>query len=265
MTRLPLGLGVVLVVTLAVLPVSARAQSALVLDPARTYPLYAIGPIQRNGGAWMPPGTFVASRRASAFERQSLRESLALRGDPRVQWVVRAQPQIDEFDLIDPKTGVVERGGMRVPFDRRPIHDVDPTLPIPPDLLDGTPFEIRIVTSTEVRVPMLAARSAVRAEDDGTRSVAFLLIGFYLAVGLVFGLLFISLRERQLIVYAIVLLSLVAFEAINKGYAWQYLWPQASLEWHVPNALAFWAYYAALVIFCSFYLSSIGRLAIFRR
>jgi diguanylate cyclase (GGDEF)-like protein len=114
-----LRLGIALVAAFVLIPAAAAAQNALPLDPTHSYPLYGLGPIQRNGGAWMPAGSFTPSRRASVFNRQHLIERIALRGDPSVGWVIRAQPQIDDFELIDPKTGAVEDGGMRVPFDRR--------------------------------------------------------------------------------------------------------------------------------------------------
>ena len=91
------------------------------LDPGRVYPIYAVGDVSRNGGAWMPAGTFAPSRRASIFDRQPLRVRLTVRGNPSDGWVVRALPQIDEISLTDPKTGTTQRSGMRVPFDARPI------------------------------------------------------------------------------------------------------------------------------------------------
>lgn len=137
-------------------------------------------------------------------------------------------------------------------------------LAVPAHLLDGQTFFVRVRTSTEVREPRLMTVQASVAQDDGTRTVVFIFVGFYFAVGLVFGLLYLSLRDRQLLLYALVMMSLVAFEAINKAYAWQYLWPRDAIEWHLPNALAFWAYYATLVAFCASYLRAVGRLGIFR-
>lgn len=238
---------------------------ALALDPARSYPLYSAGVVQQNGGPWLAPGTFAPSHRATVFNRSTIVVRLSLTGDPSVPWMIRALPQIDVIDLVDPRGNrVLQSAGMRIPFAQRVVPNVDPTLEIPPQFLDGRPLLVRIVTSTEVREPRLITAAAIRREDDGTRAVVFWFIGFYCAVGLVFALLYFSLPERQLILYAAVMLSLVIFEAINKSLAWQYLWPNTSLEWHVPNALSFWIYYAALVLFCSNYLEHHGRLVIFR-
>jgi diguanylate cyclase (GGDEF)-like protein len=244
-------------------PHPAAAAQTVELNPERAYPLYSIAQIQRDGGSVMAPGTFSPSRRASVFNRPTLVFQLSLRGDPSVPWVIRFGQQIDSIELIDPD-GTIVRTGMGVPFDQRPVANVLPTLAVPAHLLDGRTFFVRVRTSTEVREPRLTTAQAAEAQDDGTRTVVFLFVGFYFAVGLVFGLLFLTLRDRQLLLYALVMMSLVAFEAINKAYAWQYLWPHAAVEWHLPNALAFWAYYAALVAFCASYLSSAGRLGIFR-
>jgi diguanylate cyclase (GGDEF)-like protein len=252
------------VLLLAASAAPAFAQTTIELDPARTYSLYSIAQIQRDGGPAMPPGTFSPSGRASIYDRPTLLMRLSLRGDPSIPWIVRFGQQIDSIDLIDPKGRVLVHTGMAVPFDQRSIQNVRPTLAIPPALLDGTPFTIRMQTTTEVRAPHLMTAQTAQREDDGTRTVVFLFAGFYFAVGLVFGLLFLNLRDRQLLLYALVMLSLVAFEAINKSYAWEYVWPHGGVEWHIPNALAFWAYYAALVTFCSSYLRATGRLAIFR-
>ena len=258
---------VLLAALVVLLPQAAQAQvrplTAGLVSP-NVYPLYSLGMVRRNGGDTIPPGRYEPTHHATIFNRQDLLVRLSLHGDPTVAWVVRALPQIDVFDLTDPKTGIVERAGMRTPFDRRDVQAVDPTLRIPADLLDGTPFTIHIETSTEVREPLVETQAAMQREDDGTRSTSFLLIGFYIGVGLVFALLYFSLREKQLIFYAIVLFGLIVFEAINKTYAWQYLWPGASLEWHVPNALAFFVYYAALVLFCSLFLKSSGNLRWYR-
>jgi diguanylate cyclase len=244
-------------------PQPAAAAQTVELNPGRVYSLYSIAQVQRDGGSVMPPGTFSPSRRASAYSRPTLVFQLSLRGDPSIPWVIRFGQQIDEIELIA-TDGATTRTGMSVPFDRRPIASVFPTLAVPAHLLDGQTFFVRVRTSTEVRSPRLLTAHDAQVQDDGTRTVVFLFVGFYFAVGLVFGLLFLSLRNRQLLLYALVMMTLVAFEAINKAYAWQYLWPGASLEWHLPNALAFWAYYAALVAFCASYLTSAGSLRIFR-
>jgi two-component system, sensor histidine kinase LadS len=247
---------------LASSPLAAPAQT-LDLDPARRYSLFSAAQVQRDGGPVMPPGTFAPSRRASVFNRRTLLLRLSLRGDPSIPWVIRFGPQIDSADLLAPGMAPLHTG-MSVPYDLRPIPNIFPSFAVPPRLLRGTPFLVRLRTSTEVREPMLMTAAAATHEDDGTRTVVFLFVGFYLAVGLVFGLLFLNLRDTQLLLYALVMLTLVVFEAINKAYAWEYLWPAASLEWHLPNALAFWAYYAALVAFCGAYLSTAGRLKVFR-
>jgi two-component system, sensor histidine kinase LadS len=242
-------------------PHPAAAQT-VDLNPERAYSLYSIAQIQRDG-AVMPPGAFSPTRKASVYNRSTLVFQLSLRSDPAIPWVIRFGQQIDSAELIDPN-GTTTRTGMSVPFDRRPIANVLPVLAVPADVLDGKTFFVRVRTSTEVREPVMMTAQASAAQDDGTRTVVFLFVGFYFAVGLVFGLLYLSLRDRQLLLYALVMMSLVAFEAINKAYAWQYLWPNASVEWHLPNALAFWAYYAALVAFCASYLRSAGRLGVFR-
>jgi diguanylate cyclase (GGDEF)-like protein len=253
-----------LVVLLAFFPLPVSAAQTLELEPGRTYSLYSVAQVQRDGGPVMPEGTFSPSRRASVFARPELLFRLSLRGDPAVPWVIRFGQQIDSIDLLD-ASGAAIHTGMAVPFSRRPVANVVPVLAIPPQLLDGTPFLVRVRTSTEVRAPLLMTAQALALQDEGTRTVVFLFVGFYFAVGLIFGLLYLNLRDRQLLLYALVMLSLVAFEAINKAYAWQYVWPNASLEWHLPNAMAFWAYYAALVAFCSSYLGGAGRLAFFKR
>jgi diguanylate cyclase (GGDEF)-like protein len=243
---------------------AAGPDAAVVLDPARSYPLTAIARVQRDGGPWFAPGTFVPSRTASSFHRRHIVFRLSILGARDIPWVIRALPQIDSIDLVMPD-GTREHTGMAVPVAARPIAYGKPELRVPPALLDGRPFEVWMDTTTEVRIPLLMTAAAAQNEDDGTRSVTFLFIGFYLAVALVFSLLYLSLRDRQMLLYALVMLTLVNFEATNKVYAWEYLWPHASLEWHLPNAFAFEAYYAALVAFCSSYLRANGRLVWFRR
>jgi two-component system, sensor histidine kinase LadS len=252
-----------LVVFLALAALPALSQATLELDPARTYSLFDAAQVQRDGGPLMQPGAFAPDGRASVFRRPVIDFHLSLKGDPSVPWVIRFGQQIDSVDLIEPD-GTVVHNGMAVPFDRRPLANVRPTLAVPSQLLDGTPFQVRMQTTTEVRAPRLMTEIAARTEDDGTRTVVFLFVGFYFAVALVFGLLYLNLRDKQLLLYALVMLTLVAFEAINKAYAWEYLWPGASVEWHLPNALAFWAYYAALVAFCAAYLHASGKTAWFK-
>ncbi|HVA28104.1 MAG TPA: diguanylate cyclase [Candidatus Baltobacteraceae bacterium] len=245
-------------------PLVTRAASPHVLDPAKTYTLGSIAQIKRDGGSWLGAGRFVSSQSASLFDRHTILFRLAIMADPDTAWVIQAPQQIDDIELIDP-AGTTITTGMDVPVLQRPIHNRLPILPVPAHLLHGTPFLVRMVTSTEVREPLLRTAAAMQTEEDGTRAVTFFFIGFFVAVGLVFGLLYWNLRERGLLLYSFVMFSLAVFEAINKAYAWQYVWPELSLQWHVPNALAFWLYYAALVAFCSAFLSTAGTLVIFRR
>src|SRR5579862_9982364 len=129
---------------------AAIALFTLALDPAHAYPLYSAGNIQQNGSAWTAPGTFVPSHHASVFHRSTILVRLSLKGDPSIRWVIRAQPQIDVFDLLDPRDGrVLQRAGMRVPFAQRLVPSTDPTLEIPTAYLDGRPLLVRIETSTE--------------------------------------------------------------------------------------------------------------------
>ncbi len=245
-------------------PLVTRAASPLALDPTEAYKLGSIAQTKRDGGPWLAAGRFVSSQSASLFDRHTILFKLAVTADPDTSWVIRAPQQIDDIELIDP-AGTTVTTGMNVPVLQRPIHSRLPILPVPAHLLHGTPFLVRMVTSTEVRAPLLMTALAEQTEEDGTRTVTFFFIGFFVAVGLVFGLIYWHLRERGLLLYALVMFSLAVFEGINKAYAWQYVWPELSLQWHVPNALAFWFYYAALVAFCSTFLSVAGTLVRFRR
>jgi hypothetical protein len=159
------ALPVLLVLLVALRPWPAAAQPAVELDPARTYSLFSIAQVQRDGGPVMPPGTFGPSGRASEFNRVTLVFRLSLKGDPNVRWLIRFGQQIDSIDLVLPNGSVVHTG-MAVPFSRRPVSAVVPTLAVPPDVLDGTPFEVRMTTTTEVRAPLLMTAAAARAIDD---------------------------------------------------------------------------------------------------
>ncbi|HTA38221.1 MAG TPA: hypothetical protein VK760_04055, partial [Candidatus Acidoferrales bacterium] len=196
-----LALPALLVGLIGSFPHPAAAAQTVELNPERVYSLFSIAQVQRDGGSVMPPGAFSPSGRASVYDRPTLVFQLSLRGDPKIPWVMRFGQQIDEIELIDPDD-TVTRTGMAVPFDRRPVANVFPTLAVPAHLLDGRTFFVRVRTSTEVRAPRLMTAQAADVQDDGTRTVVFLFVGFYFAVALVFGLLFLSLRDRQLLLYA---------------------------------------------------------------
>ncbi len=254
----------VMLLLLFLWPLVGRGSPPLALDPSKAYPLASIAETQRDDGPWVAPGRFVPSGSASTFDRRTILFRMVVRADPQTPWVIQVPQQIDDIEIIDPN-GTTIRSGMGVPVDERPIHSRLPNLPVPAHLLDGMPFLVRMVTATEVRQPLLMTAAAAQEEEDGTRAVTFFFMGFFAAVGLTFGLIYWNLRDRGLLFYAFGMLSLAIFEAINKAYAWQYLWPDIGIEWHVPNALAFWLFYTTLVTFCSAYLRVSTGLAGFRR
>jgi diguanylate cyclase (GGDEF)-like protein len=258
------GAAVVLLFLLPWWPVASRGAPPLALDPSKTYPLASIAQTQRDDGPWVEPGKFVPSGTATIFDRRTILFRIAVRADAATPWVIHVPMQIDDIEIIEP-SGATIHSGMGVAFNQRPIRSRLPALPVPARLLEGAPFLVRMVTSTEVREPVLMTVEMSQSEEDGTRNATFFFFGFFIAVGLVYTLLYWNLRERGLLLYALVMFSIAVDEGVNKAYAWQYLWPNLALQWHLPNALAFWVYYAALVAFCSAFLSVAGKLAAYRR
>lgn len=243
--------GACIVLLTVVLPATSGA-AALLLSPQQTYPLYSIGQVVREPGS------------ASKLHPKTVTVTLSLRADPPVSWVVQAPPQVERFELIEPG-GRVITGGMDVPFSAREPDFVRPTLAIPSELLDGKPFRIRVTTSTELRVPELLTMQRAHEQSDANRTAVFFFIGFFLAVGLIFAVLYLSLGDFSLLLFVAVMGSLVFFEIVNYAYAWQYLWPNARLDWHLPNALVGWAYFLCLGFFCRNLLRAQGTLVWFER
>src|SRR5579863_10349411 len=103
-----------LLMLLTLLPASARASAPFVPDPGKSYSLFSIAEVQRDGGPWMPPGRFLPSRSATVFSRVTLLLKLSIDADPAVPWVIQIPQQIDAAELIDPN-GTVVRSGMSVP------------------------------------------------------------------------------------------------------------------------------------------------------
>ncbi len=174
---------------------------------------------------------------------------------PTTAWVINVSTYVTdgELDVITPGGAVLEQQhfGSLVPVADRPIPAHEILLPI----VTPHPQDVVIVLRTlmpfeqPTLLEMLTSQSenAVQTSQmhDEALPLAFL-NGFAMAMALFNLFLFVMLRRKLYLLYALAMLALVLFQVIETGAAWTMIWPHLSLRDDWPP-YATWVLYFALI------------------
>ncbi len=195
----------------------AQARSSLAFVPAAnlSYP--------GTANAWRPLIVWIRFR-----PHPSLQTPLFLEVAPRVG---RAEL------FYEPGVGSPYRSmafGMRVPFARRQLQRVAPTIALP-SFLASDPLYLRLALDDEshvVPLALLLTQQQIRDEDAATArlaAAALLFIGIFISLASANLFVFAFVRERSYTIYSGWMLANALFAATYMhGSAWAWFWPQAS-------------------------------------
>jgi len=153
-------------------------------------------------------------------------------------WLLAGKnPRADHVDLY--RDGAIERSGSRVAMSGRPIRAHYPVFALGPMPAGATRLHLRLQTTDVASYPLaLIRRSAF--PDSAPRD--HLLLGIYFGIMLFTALfsavVFVYLRDRAYLLYALFIACYGMFEFTLNGLDIAYLWPEQPF-WHAP-AIPFW-------------------------
>jgi len=186
------------------------------------------------------------------------RFALPASGGPSTAWLLNVSTYATdgEVDLVARGGRVLERRtfGSETPVADRPVYAhelIEPIVaPHPSDavvvLRMTTPFERPTVL--ELRTDASFAAFNRTTMRDEALPLAFL-NGIAVAMGLFNLMLFVMLRRRLYLLYAVAILSLVLYQVIETGAAWTMLWPHWGLRDDWPPYAAWVLYFVLIVAF----------------
>ena len=129
--------------------------------------------------------------------------------------------------------------GMRVPFVKRSVPRVPPTVELPPTD-PRAPVYLHVMLDDESRAsPIVTLRDAASLRGDDAElglmsSFALLFIGIFLSLAAANVFVFFFVRELPYVIYSFLMLTNALFAAtFVHGSSWRWLWPYASLP-HAP-------------------------------
>ena len=122
--------------------------------------------------------------------------------------------------------------GDKIPFHQRPIDHRNFVIPLSLAPQEGATLYLRIKTTSSVQVPLRLWQRAAFFSDDSLRTVIEgLYFGGLLIIALYNFLLFLALKDRNYLYYVCWVASMFFLMACLNGWAFQFLWPQAT-EWN---------------------------------
>ncbi|MBV8073938.1 MAG: hypothetical protein JO140_00815 [Candidatus Eremiobacteraeota bacterium] len=132
-----------------------------------------------------------------------------------------------------------QRSGLEVPYATRSVPSVLPTFEIVSDTLARGDAFLRIDDrSAQIKVVLLTSDAFERA--DRSRLAFFgAFFGLLLAVGLYHLLMYVLLRNRELLAYALYVAALVAEELVRTGYAAAFIWPGIAPNYGLISSFTF--------------------------
>ncbi len=121
--------------------------------------------------------------------------------------------------------------GSRIPFARHPITATGALFPLQLAAGESTTAYLRVASSTAIVIdPTLWEPLAFREKNIHTSMFDGLLLGG-VALTAIFGLLmFVTLKDRALLLHSLTTLTYCIYEISFKGYGLMYLWPEAT-DW----------------------------------
>ncbi len=178
-------------------------------------------------------------------------------GGPGMRWMLNVSTYATsgEVDVVSRDGRLLQHQAFSslVPVADRPVYAhelIEPIVtPHPADamvvLRMTTPFERPTVLELRT-APAQGASDRVMMRDEAL-PLAFL-NGMAVALGLFNLMLFVMLRRKLYLLYAVAILALVSFQVIETGAAWT-LWPHLSLRDDWPSYAAWVFYFAWIVAF----------------
>ncbi|MGM3274746.1 hybrid sensor histidine kinase/response regulator [Ralstonia sp. 24A2] len=150
---------------------------------------------------------------------------------PRTVWLEVGWARLQEVAFYQFEQGrwQVAQAGTSQPFAKRPIDAVQPVFAI--TLGPGETRELywRVASSTALSMePRLWSPEAFRHAESAKRWEDGLVAGGMLMIGLYSLILFLALRERGYVFYGLTTLCFVLSDFSVKGWAFRFLWPQAT-------------------------------------
>lgn len=187
-----------------------------------------------------------------------LRFSLRSKNDPE-RWLLVLPPAYDDADFyVRNLRGGFEltRLGMLVPFNARKYRSLPyPALPISISMVNAAPIYVHFALhGGTVGLFVTTRERALDGAGNDSRDL-FTWIGLYLAIGFSNFLLFLYLRDRTFLGYAGVMSVAILFYLVANAWAWQLLWPWASVPWSELAELFNGLYFLALLLFVRVYLN----------
>lgn len=175
--------------------------------------------------------------------------------DPARRWVLNVSTGVTagEFAVVAPDGRIVQRAAVSSlqPVARRPVYAHELLVPVVAPYPPGAVMVLRMTTPLE-QPAVLELRTAESLAAHQKRLIyaeslplAFL-NGFAIALGLFNIMLFVMLRRRLYLLYALSILALVFYQVIETGAAWTTLWPSAGVRDDWPT-YGSWVLYFALI------------------
>ena len=151
-------------------------------------------------------------------------------------WLLEiAYPILDYVDvwIVDDNGRISHYAtGDKVPFRQRPIAHRNFVIPLTLAPQQGATLYLRINTTSSVQVPLRLWQRAAFISDDNLRTaIEGLYFGGLLVIALYNLLLFLALQDRNYLYYVCWVTSMFLLMACLNGWAFQFLWPEAT-QWN---------------------------------